>query len=88
MEGETPPENRQLERIEKMVRKLLSSVITIESRVAIIHQEFQRNSTNQHRFAINQEALKLAANRHEHSLRALAEEVAILRNMLSEEDTD
>lgn len=76
------PEIDPLVRMENALRRLASTLATIESRISIMHDEHQRSATQMHRLGVNQEASKLAARRHERTLETLSNEMAALRRAL------
>ncbi len=65
MTDKTPSLEQRLDRLEQGQERLLASLTAIESRIEIMHQEFQRTATTVSRFSLAQESAKLASQRLE-----------------------
>jgi hypothetical protein len=65
MTDKTPSLERRLEQLEHGQAKMLASLSAIESRIEILHQEFQRTATTVSRFSLAQESAKLHNQRLE-----------------------
>ncbi len=65
MTENTPSLERRLDRLEQGQAKMLSSLTAIESRIEILHQEFQRTATTVSRFSLAQESARLHSQRLE-----------------------
>jgi chromosome segregation ATPase len=71
MTENTPSLERRLDRLEQGQAKMLASLSAIESRIEILHQEFQRTATTVSRFSLAQESARL----HSQKLESFVSEV-------------
>ncbi len=65
MTENTPSLERRLDRLEQGQARMLASLTAIESRIEILHQEFQRTATTVSRFSLAQESARLHSQRLE-----------------------
>jgi chromosome segregation ATPase len=65
MTDKTPSLERRLDQLEQGQAKMLASLNAIESRIEILHQEFQRTATTVSRFSLAQESARLHSQRLE-----------------------
>jgi septal ring factor EnvC (AmiA/AmiB activator) len=65
MTDKTPSLEQRLEQLEQGQAKLLEMLTAIDSRIEILHQEFQRTATTVSRFSLAQESAKLHNQRLE-----------------------
>ncbi len=73
----------KIDRLEARLDGLASTTTTIADRMDVLAQECHRTATQVQRLGLNQEAAKLAGQRRDKSLDAIAEAIAVLNGAVA-----
>ena len=74
--------HEKITRIEATLEGLAASTLSIADRIEILTQECQRTAAQVQRLGLNQEAAKIAGQRRDDSLSAIADEIGALKQAL------